>query len=50
METMVPEGYKKTKVGIYPDDWKEIEVSKYVIDKKKFCNNDNIIFCHDDGK
>ena len=42
METMVPEGYKKTKVGIYPDDWKEIEVSKYVIDKKKFCNNDNI--------
>lgn len=42
METIVPEGYKKTKVGIYPDDWKEIEVSKYVIDKKKFCNNDDI--------
>ena len=42
MKTVVPEGYKKTKVGIYPDDWKEIEVSKYVIDKKKFCNNDDI--------
>lgn len=42
MKTIVPEGYKKTKVGIYPDDWKEIEVSKYVIDKKKFCNNDDI--------
>lgn len=42
MKTIVPKGYKKTKVGIYPDDWKEIEVSKYVIDKKKFCNNDDI--------
>ncbi len=42
MKTIVPNGYKKTKVGIYPDDWKEIEVSKYVIDKKKFCNNDDI--------
>jgi type I restriction enzyme S subunit len=42
MKNIVPKGYKKTKVGIYPDDWKEIEVSKYVIDKKKFCNNDDI--------
>jgi len=38
----IPQGYKKTKVGIYPIDWDEELVSNFVIEKKNYCNDDNI--------
>ena len=36
---IVPEGYKKTKVGIVPNDWHEDSLSKYLREFKKLSND-----------
>ena len=30
METIVPEGYKKTKVGVIPNDWSNTELKNLI--------------------
>ena len=38
----VPQGYKKTKVGIVPEEWKEIILSSFVNEKVVYCNDEEI--------
>jgi type I restriction enzyme S subunit len=41
----VPEGYKKTKVGIVPDDWEETRFKRMFsrLSRKNKENNDNVL-------
>ena len=38
----IPQGYKKTKLGIIPKDWKEIKLSEFIKEKNIYCNDEII--------
>jgi len=38
----IPQGYKKTKVGIVPKEWKEIILSSFVNEKIVYCNDEKV--------
>ena len=32
---VVPEGYKKIKIGIVPNEWNEYNIGKFIVEYKK---------------
>jgi len=39
---VVPQGYKQTKVGIVPKEWKEIVLSSFINEKIVYCNDKKV--------
>ncbi|MFK5938802.1 MAG: restriction endonuclease subunit S [Sulfurimonas sp.] len=38
----IPQSYKQTKVGIVPEEWKEIALSSFINEKSVYCNDEKV--------